>query len=481
MMASSHCSLSMIATLILLSDAAQYTLKIPETATLSYPCGYFDTSTPMEYAQITFTISMSSDIYIYGISDECYQCLYLPLSLSPVNDSQNSSLCIILDTQHPYSIGYSAQPPFSGCNDPKFNKTNGHTCAWQPSDWIIPPSSYQYNEYSHYSISIDLDKAALTTTKSSPNKYIPLYVLLLTLFIILITYNIHRIYCQSSNKEDNNYNNSKSDDYAKVYVYKQKPKRFISLDAFRGMSLIIMIFVNYGGGGYWFLSHSNWNGLTVADLVFPWFVFIMGTAMAIVFPRKLKKIAQGQQQQQHSPYNIPLAINSNVSSTITRCSLFQKVMTRGVKLLLIGICIINHANNLKYIRIPGVLQYFAISYVINALLLIFTEPLDDLEERSKPSISNLFIPEVILYWKQWIVALCILIIQLMIIFMLPVTLFGEKCPRGYLGPGGIGDQGKHIECTGGAHRYVDYKLFGEDHVYHSPTSRDLYATVCILL
>ena len=32
-----------------------------------------------------------------------------------------------------------------------------------------------------------------------------------------------------------------------------------------------MCFVNYGGGGYWFFDHSNWNGLTVADLVFPWY------------------------------------------------------------------------------------------------------------------------------------------------------------------------------------------------------------------
>ena len=48
-----------------------------------------------------------------------------------------------------------------------------------------------------------------------------------------------------------------------------------SLDSFRGISIVIMIFVNYGGGGYWFLAHSVWNGLTVADLVFPWFMWIM--------------------------------------------------------------------------------------------------------------------------------------------------------------------------------------------------------------
>ena len=52
-------------------------------------------------------------------------------------------------------------------------------------------------------------------------------------------------------------------------------------------SLVIMIFVNYGGGGYWFFNHSKWNGLTVADLVFPWFIWIMG--VSIVFSYKGRK------------------------------------------------------------------------------------------------------------------------------------------------------------------------------------------------
>ncbi len=59
--------------------------------------------------------------------------------------------------------------------------------------------------------------------------------------------------------------------------------RLLSLDTFRGMCLTIMIFVNYGGGGYWFFDHSAWNGLTVADLVFPWFMWIMGVSMALGF------------------------------------------------------------------------------------------------------------------------------------------------------------------------------------------------------
>ena len=48
-----------------------------------------------------------------------------------------------------------------------------------------------------------------------------------------------------------------------------------------------MIFVNYGGGGYWFFNHSKWNGLTVADLVFPWFIWIMG--VSIVFSYKSRR------------------------------------------------------------------------------------------------------------------------------------------------------------------------------------------------
>ena len=54
------------------------------------------------------------------------------------------------------------------------------------------------------------------------------------------------------------------------------------------MSLVIMIFVNYGGGGYWFFDHSIWNGLTVADLVFPWFIWIMGVSMVFSFHGRRK-------------------------------------------------------------------------------------------------------------------------------------------------------------------------------------------------
>lgn len=42
-----------------------------------------------------------------------------------------------------------------------------------------------------------------------------------------------------------------------------------------------MIFVNSGGGHYWWMEHATWNGLHVADLVFPWFLWIMGVCIPI--------------------------------------------------------------------------------------------------------------------------------------------------------------------------------------------------------
>ena len=59
--------------------------------------------------------------------------------------------------------------------------------------------------------------------------------------------------------------------------------RFLSLDVFRGMSLCVMIIVNTPGAGahpYPILDHADWFGFTLADIVFPSFLFAVGNAMA---------------------------------------------------------------------------------------------------------------------------------------------------------------------------------------------------------
>lgn len=67
-------------------------------------------------------------------------------------------------------------------------------------------------------------------------------------------------------------------------------KRLKSLDIFRGVAIVLMIFVNNGGGHYWWIEHAIWNGLHVADLVFPWFLFIMG----VCIPMSIKSLIAKQ-------------------------------------------------------------------------------------------------------------------------------------------------------------------------------------------
>jgi predicted acyltransferase len=65
-------------------------------------------------------------------------------------------------------------------------------------------------------------------------------------------------------------------------------QRDLSLDAFRGLTVLLMIIVNIQGNGdvaYAALKHAEWDGLTLADLVFPWFLFIVGLSVPLALDR----------------------------------------------------------------------------------------------------------------------------------------------------------------------------------------------------
>ncbi|GBP95696.1 Heparan-alpha-glucosaminide N-acetyltransferase [Eumeta japonica] len=64
--------------------------------------------------------------------------------------------------------------------------------------------------------------------------------------------------------------------------------RLRSLDIFRGAAIAMMIFVNSGGGGYAVFTHTVWNGLTIADVVFPCFAFAMGEALVLSLNARLR-------------------------------------------------------------------------------------------------------------------------------------------------------------------------------------------------
>ena len=65
-------------------------------------------------------------------------------------------------------------------------------------------------------------------------------------------------------------------------------QRFYSLDVFRGATVALMILVNNPGSWghiYAPLEHAPWHGVTPTDLVFPFFLFAVGNAMAFVLPK----------------------------------------------------------------------------------------------------------------------------------------------------------------------------------------------------
>ncbi|NWH60623.1 HGNAT acetyltransferase, partial [Geococcyx californianus] len=228
-------------------------------------------------------------------------------------------------------------------------------------------------------------------------------------------------------------------------------QRLRSLDTFRGLSLIIMVFVNYGGGKYWFFKHEGWNGkLHFLSALFARFVFIMGTS-------------------------ISLSMRSMLRRGGSKWQVLRKILWRSFLLILLGIIVMNPNYCLgplswDNLRIPGVLQRLGFTYlVVAALQLLFTRAGAESGTLEMPCPA---LKDILPYWPQWIFILMFEVIWLCLTFLLPVP----GCPRGYLGPGGIGDFGKYPNCTGGAAGYIDRVLLGEKHIYQHPSSNVVYQT-----
>src|SRR2546430_10130599 len=69
-------------------------------------------------------------------------------------------------------------------------------------------------------------------------------------------------------------------------------ERLLSLDLLRGITIAGMILVNDAGdepSAYWPLKHAEWNGWTPTDLVFPFFLFMVGVAMTFSLASRVKR------------------------------------------------------------------------------------------------------------------------------------------------------------------------------------------------
>ena len=128
--------------------------------------------------------------------------------------------------------------------------------------------------------------------------------------------------------------------------------RMASLDVFRGITIAGMILVNNPGSWEAIhppLEHAAWHGWTPTDLVFPFFLFIVGVSITLALGRR----AEGDGS--------------------TR-DLYLKIIRRAAIIFALGLVLAGFPRyDLSMLRIPGVLQRIAVCYLIAAIIFLNTK------------------------------------------------------------------------------------------------------------
>lgn len=223
--------------------------------------------------------------------------------------------------------------------------------------------------------------------------------------------------------------------------------RLLTLDIVRGFTVAVMILVDDAGDAYQQIDHAPWDGFTMADLVMPWFLFMVGNAMAFSLKNKLD--AGG------------------------RRAALTKLLTRTVKLFLLGLVLQGGGLpdktwetwgfDLNRIRICGILQRIAFAYFIVGLtaLLVPTRamtgtPLRDL---------------LCVYATQSLVPVLFTTVYLVLMLATPVpdwtvantsTSLHHHIVGKTIACGGVrGDLGPACNAAG----FYDRLLFGQAHLF----------------
>ena len=144
--------------------------------------------------------------------------------------------------------------------------------------------------------------------------------------------------------------------------------RLMSLDVLRGATIASMMLVNNPGNWdavYPQLDHAEWNGWTFTDLVFPFFLWIVGVAIPLSTARRLE---QGQRRQElflhvirRAAIIFGLGLFLNSFLFFIDGSIFHEGFAGWLHTL---------ATN---VRIPGVLQRIAVCYLLASGIFLLTE------------------------------------------------------------------------------------------------------------
>lgn len=392
-----------------------------ELYAINNPCLDTNTSLGVDQACLSVINLYNTIATFYSIVAECKLCKGIPRS----NLEPNSNTTFLIQTKYPLHIYYKTQ-----------------------QEWCH--TTYNFKEYGSYGWNISATDICsdIYVIREPVNSYFPLFVVFM-LFVgsaILCTAKVIirliKVRLSADNVQDDLDRLQETESATLPVIRTTKiSTRIRSVDAFRGMTILLMIFVNNGGGKYVFFEHAAWYGLTVADLVLPWFAWIMGLTITI-------------------------SKRSELRVTTSRIKIIVRCLQRSLILILLGL-MLNSVNNkpLSMLRFPGVLQLLAVSYFICASVeTIF------MKAHSQFGRFNV-IRDILDSWPQWLLMIAIMVVHTLITFLLPVP----NCPKGYLGPGGYDHFNKYANCTAGAAGYIDRTIFG-DHMY-SKTTHGVYGHI----
>ncbi|CAN6470449.1 unnamed protein product [Victoria cruziana] len=207
-----------------------------------------------------------------------------------------------------------------------------------------------------------------------------------------------------------------------------------------------MILVDHAGGIFPAINHSPWNGVTLADFVMPFFLFIVGVSLGLTYKR----------------------LSNDALAT-------KKATIRAVKLLILGVILqggyihrvfdLSFGVDIAHIRWMGVLQRIAIAYLVAAVCEIWLKDNQDV-------INGFSLLKK--YQLQWLLALAISIIYMVLLYGLYVPdwefqiltdgasptmmTYSVKC-------GVMGDTGPACNAVG----MIDRMILGINHLYTRPT------------
>lgn len=231
----------------------------------------------------------------------------------------------------------------------------------------------------------------------------------------------------------------------------KRPARIASLDVFRGLSVFLMMLVDYVGAIFPSIAHSPWHGVRLADFVMPFFLFAAGVSLALVYKK----------------------VTNRVEAT-------WKAMLRATNLFFLGVLLqggylhgitsLTYGVNIERIRWLGILQRISIGYLVAALCEIWLP--------CKIWRRTGFFKD---YYSHWCVMVSLSAIYLGLLYGLfvpdwqfilpdPMSSGSSNDSNVYKVSCGVrGDLGPGCNSAGMIDRYI----IGLDHLYAKPVYRNL--------